>query len=117
MAGATAVALTLVAIACTVQKKEDATPSSDTTVVAPTQLPAPAAAATPGPTRTGNVVPDDTVTTSASKERTRGSVKTSRKPRGSAAGDSARSTGGERDSATQAMFEIGPDGKLRRVKR
>jgi hypothetical protein len=111
IAGTAAVALTLVAIACTAQKKEDRAPAGDTTN-APVELPAPAPAA-----GAGTVMPD-TVTTSASKETTRESAKNSRKPaRGSAAGDSARPTGGERDSAMMPMYQIGPDGKLHRVKR
>jgi hypothetical protein len=121
MAGTTLAALTLAAMmACTVQKKADANTAGDTTVVAPAQLPPPAATGgvmgTSGSAGAGTGMPDS-VTTSASKERTRDAAKTGRKPRGSAAGDSARPTGGERDSATQPMFVIGADGKLHPVKR
>ena len=119
-AGTVATLTVAAMVACTVQKKEDATPAGDTTLVAPTQLPAPAAPAgvtgTSGSAGAAPAMPDS-VTTSASKERTRQAAKTGRKPRGSAAGDSARATGGERDSATQPMFVIGADGKLHRVKR
>jgi hypothetical protein len=102
------IALALGAIACTVQKKEDAASAADTTAV-PSQLPAAAAPAGAEP-----VMPDS-VTTSASKERTRTSAKTPRKT--SAGGDSVKPKGGERDSATQPMFQIGPDGKLHPIKR
>jgi hypothetical protein len=116
----TLAAFTLASMAaCTVQKKEDAVSTGDTTAVAPAQSP-PAAPAgvngASGSTGTETVMPDS-VTTSASKERTRDAVKTGRKPRGSPAGDTARTTGGERDSATQPMFELGADGKLHRIKR
>ena len=107
IARTTVIALALGAIACTVQKKEDAATAADTTA-APSPLPAAA------PAGQEPVMPDS-VTTSASKERTRTAGKTARKT--SAGGDSVKPKGGERDSATQPMFQIGPDGKLHPIKR
>jgi hypothetical protein len=87
-------AATLTLGACTVQKtgSSAAKDSVQATVPVPTQTPAPATVA-PSPTAT-----DETNKSAPAKAKT-------------------RTAGGERDSAVQAVFEIGPDGKLRRVKR
>lgn len=98
-APALAVAATLGAVACTVQKTESSAGKDTATVSAP----APATIAVPPATPSGGATVED-------------SGKMDRKPAPKPA-VKAPAAGGERDSATQAVFEIGPDGKIRRVKR
>ena len=87
--------------ACSVQKTQSSA-ANDT-----------AAAAVPAPGATPAVAPATTSTGGASGED---SVKAGRKPAPKSAVKTP-AAGGERDSAVQATFEIGPDGKLRRIKR
>jgi hypothetical protein len=87
--------LALLAVACTVKKQEDAATSDSAVVSAPApSVTTPAAA------------PAVTDSTKISAKLPRKKT-TSRTP----AADS------ERDSATQPIFEIGADGKIRRVKK
>ena len=86
-------AATLTLSACTVQKTGSS--AAKDSVAATVPLPVPAQA---------EVAPPVSPPTSAT-------VKDSGKAHKTA------TAGGERDSAVQAVFEIGPDGKVRRVKR
>jgi ABC-type transport system substrate-binding protein len=99
-APALALAATLGAVACTVQKTESSAAKDTATVSIPATAPP---AVTPPATSTGGAAVED-------------SSKAGRKPAPKPAVKTP-AAGGERDSATQAVFEIGPDGKIRRVKR
>ncbi len=91
----------LLAVACTTQNKE-AAPTSDTS--APS-VPAPSAG-TPATARTppaGSPLKD--------------SAKIIGKPTAKKTTSKAPTADSERDSATQALFELGADGKLHRVKK
>jgi hypothetical protein len=100
-APALAVAAALGAVACTVQKTENSAGKDTATVSAP--APAPVTTAVPPAISSGGATVED-------------SGKMDRKPTPKPAVKTP-AAGGERDSATQAVFEIGPDGKLRRIKR
>ena len=96
-----AIASALAGVACSVQKTQNSAAKDTATVSAP----APASATTmvqPAASGGGAIVED--------------SSKVGRKPASKPAVKTSVA-GGERDSATQAVFEIGPDGKIRRVKR
>jgi hypothetical protein len=92
-----AIASALAGIACSVQKTQDSAGKDTATVSAPTT------AAVPPATSSGGATVED-----SAAMRRKGAPKPAVK---------APAAGGERDSATQAVFEIGPDGKIRRVKR
>jgi hypothetical protein len=96
-----AITSTLAGTACSVQKTKNSAGKDTATVSAP----APASATT-------------TVQPAASDGRAivEDSGKVDRKPASKPAVKTP-AAGGEHDSATQAVFEIGPDGKIRRVKR
>lgn len=87
--------LALLAVACTAKKKEEAAPS-DSAVVS-----------TPAPT----------VTTPAPAPPIADSTKTSAKLPRKKTTSRTPAADSERDSATQPIFEIGADGKIRRVKK
>jgi hypothetical protein len=101
---ATAAALFFGVIACAVEKKGN-TVGADTARATPSPAPTSAADTTTGQpvTSTGSATADDS----------------SKSPRKPAPGVTAKTTpaGGERDSAAPAVFEIGADGKVQRVKR
>lgn len=96
-----AISSALAGVACSVQKTQNSAGKDTATV----SVPVPASATTtvqPAATGGGAIVED--------------SGKVDRKPASKPAAKPP-AAGGERDSATQAVFEIGPDGKIRRVKR
>jgi len=86
-------AATVTLCACTVQKTESSVAKDSVAATVP--LPAPAGA---------EIAPPVSPPGSATVKDSGNAHKTP-------------TAGGERDSAVQAVFEIGPDGKLRRVKR
>ncbi len=95
-----ALASLLAGIACSVQKTEKSALPDTTTL--PTPAPTPVPVAPPGASTGGTSVEDSGKT--GPKPAPKPAVKTP-------------TAGGERDSAVQPAFEIGPDGKIRRVKR
>lgn len=95
-----AITSALAGTACSVQKTESSAAKDTATVSIPATAPL---AAAPPATSTGGATVED-------------SSKAGRKPALKPAVKTP-AAGGERDSATQAVFEIGPDGKIRRVKR
>ena len=87
--------LALLAVACTVKKKEQAA-GSDSAVVS---------------------APAPSVTMPAPAPPVADSTKSSAKPPSKKTTTRTPAADSERDSATQPIFEIGADGKIRRVKK
>ena len=92
--------ISLGALACTVQKKSDAT--TDTSVATPASAVIAPDTGSPAPAMTGGAISKDS--SSVRGSATKPSTKT-------------RAAGGERDSATQPVYEIGADGKVKKAKK